>query len=200
MAIQWQYRSTVVKLGFYPEQFLQLSFRDGFIAFANSSEAQGQTLQEVLLADNPFQEVLTEYEKSNLKDYQEIFGEDLTYNLNQSAKKFPVISKPQDGVGGESHTMYALIHNSGISWCGKAGRWLVPQELALLQGLDAVCQDGVRTTCLAVPRKRGRSACAGQIGNSMCTAIVGSFLYRVSKCMSEKHVSVPAKMGKVRFQ
>lgn len=84
----------------------------------------------------------------------------------------------QDGVS----TLFALLHNAGIVWCGPLGRFLCPSELALCQGLDAYNKEDISTSFAVEGRdsnsdtcwKRARGAFAGQVGNSMCTAAVGS--------------------------
>lgn len=129
------------------------------------------TLEEVLRTRNPWRTVLTEWEQQNLKDYKSAYGEEFSFNLGQSAKKFPVVSKTVEGIS----TLFTLIRNSGIVWCGPIGRFLCPAELALAQGFDIYKREDM-TTSFAKEVDRSRSAWAGQIGNSMCAAAIGSVL------------------------
>lgn len=135
------------------------------LAFDN--EAHGKSLAEVLATPKPFEAVLTGWEKENLDTYRARFGRNIACNLNQSGKNFPVKALGK--------TLFTVIHNCGIIWHVPSERWLVPGELALTQGLE-VYQQSPRTTCFAVPLERSRSAYGGQVGNSMCTAAVGSMV------------------------
>lgn len=131
-------------------------------------KASKMTLEEVLASKSPFQSVLTRWEKENLDHYRAEFGSNIACNLNQSACNFPV--KTKDG-----HTLFCVIHNCGIIWVINKDRWLCPSELALSQGLDVYRKARISTS-FSHQINRSRSAYGGQVGNSMCTGIVGSMM------------------------
>jgi len=140
------------------------------------AQASGMTLEDVLKTPNPWRTVLTEWEKQNLADYEKNFGKTLAFNLNQCATKFPVVSKPNaKAFGVDCPTLMTIIHNAGILWYSPADRFLCPQELSFIQGFESQKKYKI-TTSFAVDLERSRSAFAGQVGNSMCTGVVGAFL------------------------
>lgn len=135
-----------------------------------------------MAAHNPHEAVLTSVEAKNLRGYIETFGKGRCYSLNQNFDKMPVVSQPG--------RVMTLIRNLGIMWYEPehgTGRFLCPEECALYQALP------IRVG-LTVPRStqrfmfqhcatsfnteipRSRSAMAGQVGNGMNCAAVGSIL------------------------
>ena len=137
------------------------------------NKAKDLDLETILGLPNPWYATLTKVEQMNLVKYQSKFGTDVAVNLNQDAVKFPVVSK-LDNQG--LPTMFTIIHNAGVIWYGPADRFLCPQELAVLQGFEVFKTHQI-TTSFSNPLVRGRSAYAGQVGNSMNTCVVGSFLH-----------------------
>lgn len=130
------------------------------------------TLEQTKALPNPWLASLTEVERKNLEKYQELFGMNVAVNLNQSATERPFYSKT-DSNG--FPTLFTIIHNAGVIWYSPLNRVLCPKELALSQGFEVLRSDRI-TTCFSNQRQRSRSAFAGQVGNSMNTCVVGSFL------------------------
>lgn len=152
------------------------------------AKIQNMSLQDVLACENPHFAVLTENEQLALRGYQRKFGMNRAYNLQQNPLKRPITS-----IVGPPPTMFTIIHNAGIIWVsgltglnGSSGRFLTPGETALLQGLDTRPACPARsafppTTPLSLDRTaRTRTSFAGQVGNSMCTGVVGAVMWLAS--------------------
>lgn len=135
-------------------------------------KAYAWTLAETKALPNPWLASLTEVERKNLETYQELFGMNVAVNLNQNATERPFYSKT-DSNGFE--TLFTLIHNCGVVWFNPLNRVLCPKELALSQGFEVLRSDRL-TTCFSHQMQRSRTAYAGQVGNSMNTCVIGSFL------------------------
>ena len=150
-------------------------------------KARGKTLEQVLGAANPWWEVLTAKERENLGRYTKQFGDSrgTGFNLTQNPEKRAIVTKVDKGPAGETNkVLFTLLHNAGVVWwCGgpcERGRFLCPVELALYQGIPprASFSKGVPASSFAMHPNatRGRTAFAGQVGNSMNTAVVGAFV------------------------